>query len=581
MPRIVETTRPGLWLWIAPLALLLLFFSGIQASPPPPAHPLELPAFPGAEGFGSLTPGGRGGKIIEVTNLDFIGPGSFTEALQTPGPRIIVFRTGGTIDLQGRVYLTEPFVTIAGQTAPGDGIVIKNGTLTVQTHDVVIRGLRFRVGDLPTGPDPEIRDGIDVWDPNAYNVIIDHCSFAWGIDENLSAGNDSHDITFSWNIIAEGLDCSLHPEGCHSKGLLHHSTGGPNYSSHHNIIISNRNRNPRIANISSEVVNNYVYNYGLRGMEIWLPPGRSANIIGNVYKPGPDTDGFPTNPRRPILIQTDTNPRTGETGGGPGTIYLRSNLGPGREEITVDDDDENWRAVETAATESVLRDTPFTGMVTTTYRATELEDILFGEDGAGAIVPYRDPVDDRVLNTALTNTGKIIDSQEEVGGWPEMDPGTPPPDADHDGMPDDWEKDHGLNPEDASDAAGDRDGDGYTNVEEYINGLFPPIPFATDVEDGPGELPATLEVFPAYPNPFNQSTTLTYHLALGSPVTLAVYDSRGALIYRRDLSHQPPGAHTLVWDGRNLSGSPAASGVYFYTLTVNDNRRTGRLVLIR
>ena len=220
-------------------------------------------------------------------------------------------------------------------------------------------------------------------------------------------------------------------------------------------------------------------------------------------------------------------------------------------------------------------------MVTTVHRATELEDILFGEDGAGAIIPYRDPVDERILNTALTNTGKIIDSQEQVGGWPAMDPGTPPPDTDHDGMPDDWEKDHGLNPNDASDGPADRDGDGYTNVEEYINGLFPPIPFSTGVDDLPGELPNELQLSPPYPNPFSQSTTLTYHLALGGPVTLAVFDTRGAMVYRQTLQHQPPGEHTFVWNGTGNNGQQVASGVYFYTFTVNQSRKTGQFVLVR
>src|SRR6188474_1117151 len=151
----------------------------------PEIHFAQLPAFPGATGFGSNTPGGRGGIVIEVTNVNDDGPGSFREALNTPGVRTIVFRTGGIIELQSDLQVTEPFVTIAGQTAPGDGIALKNFALSVFTHDIIIRGMRFRPGDDPDGESPDIRDCLAM-QAGTEHVIIDHCSFSWSIDENVS-----------------------------------------------------------------------------------------------------------------------------------------------------------------------------------------------------------------------------------------------------------------------------------------------------------------------------------------------------------------------------------------------------------
>ena len=179
-------------------ALCLLLGAATRAAAP-------LPAFPGAEGFGAHTPGGRGGRIIEVTNLSSDGPGSLREACAAKGPRIVVFRVGGIIE--GSVSVREPFITIAGQTAPGDGICIRNGVFHVGTHDVIVRHLRVRPGDHPFGPCASDRDCISVSGPGdrVHDVIIDHCSVSWGIDENMGTWGRPRNVTFQWCITSESL----------------------------------------------------------------------------------------------------------------------------------------------------------------------------------------------------------------------------------------------------------------------------------------------------------------------------------------------------------------------------------------
>ena len=235
----------------------------------------QIPAFPGAEGFGSFTPGGRGGKIIEVTNLNPTGKGSFRSACEASGPRIIIFRTGGTISLIKNIRIKNPYVTIAGQTAPGDGICIKGAAIIIETHDVILRGLRIRIGDDISGPNPENRDGIGIENKNnpPYNIIIDHCSISWAVDENVSVWYATHDITFQWCIISEALNKSIHPKGSHSMGMLFGAPEGSvnrpkNISIHHNLFAHNQDRNPKIAGANfCEIINNVIYNFNEKSAE--------------------------------------------------------------------------------------------------------------------------------------------------------------------------------------------------------------------------------------------------------------------------------------------------------------------------
>ncbi len=423
----------------------------------------QIPCFPGAVGFGTTTKGGRGGKIVFVTNTNASGEGSLRAALEMEGPRIVVFKVGGTIELNGNLMIRNPFITIAGQTAPGGGICIKNGMIAVKTHDVVIRGLRIRQGDLPDGVKPDIRDPIEVWAHKkflgeVYNVVIDHNSLSWAVDVGLDIGGTAHDITASWNIISEGLNNSIHPKGKHSKGLAFHKTAGTNLTAHHNLLAHNDQRNPKIANEGkAEFVNNVIYDFGLVGTDIG--GNLQAHILGNYYKPGPSTQ-----PRKGSIKPFEIDDKA--LAGAPDLkILISGNVFEGTstsDEWSLMRGDRRYETKEPAFSSS--------GLAAST--AQEAYDKTLTH--AGAIVPERDTVDRRIVNDVRTGSGKVIDSQKEVGGWPVLAAGVAPPDGDSDGMPDEWEKTNGFRP-DEHDASEDGDSDGYTNIEEYINGLFPPL----------------------------------------------------------------------------------------------------------
>ena len=418
-----------------------------------------LPAFPGAQGFGSDTPGGRGGKIIEVTNLRASGAGSFRSACEASGPRIVVFRTGGMINISRAINIRNPFITIAGQTAPGDGICIGGGGyLNITTHDVIVRGLRVRVGDNPDGPSGDNRDGIGIANSSSppHNIVIDHCSVSWGIDENIQLWYACHDITIQWCITSEALDKSLHSKGPHSKGMII----GPDaerVSIHHNLFAHNYERNPLISvDTKTEVFNNVMYNWGWRGMNLGNPypeHGEWSNVVGNYFKKGPNSAD--------LCFHVSDCWVNAE-------VYLKGNIGPGRPSDTEDE----WSLVRNDVGPQIISSQPVgqsSGI--TTQIAGEAYNLVLAR--AGAVIPRRDTVDSRIIDDVKNGTGKIIDSQDEAGGWPNYNVGIPPLDTDHDGMPDDWETAQGLNPNDYSDAiVTDLSKEGYTNVEVYINGLI-------------------------------------------------------------------------------------------------------------
>lgn len=404
-----------------------------------------VPAFPGAEGFGSLTPGGRGGRVIEVTNLNASGPGSFLEACEASGPRIVVFRTGGTIEVNADIEIKNPYITIAGQTAPGDGICIKGAALRIPTHDVIIRGLRIRVGDNPDGPNPDQRDGIGIDNPNepTYNIIVDHCSLSWSLDENFATCWVSHDITLQWCIISEAL---LAPDD-ESYGVLI-GTNSNNISVHHCLLAHNKDRSPLVnANATAEFINNVIYNWRWYATRMYS----GGNIIGNYYKPGPNWTGG-----KGIVVEDIAGVK----------IFVKDNIGPGKESNTGDD----WLAVNAADTHRSATTVTQPSGITPEDTSGIYEPILHN---AGALNPSRDSVDARIVQSVRDGTGKLIWSQDEVGGWPTYNVGQPLTDTDHDGMPDAWELAHGFNPNTPSDGSQSTSGDGYTNIENYINSLIP------------------------------------------------------------------------------------------------------------
>jgi pectate lyase len=413
-------------------------------------------AFPGAQGFGASTPGGRGGRVINVTNLNDSGPGSLRAAARATGRRIVVFRVSGTIRLKSDIDIVNPYVTVAGQTAPGGGITLRadpcngKGVLGVHTHDVVLRYLRLRPGPHGCAGPGESSDGIVVYKAGAHHVVVDHCSISWAVDENVSLYDDAHHVTFSWNIISEGLAHSTHAEGEHSKGA--HLSGENTYriSFHHNLLAHNNDRNPQPTNPGlADIRNNVIYNYGENAALTSNSHGRPRfNFVGNYFRPGPDSDRSE--------YELDVYGRTSVGW----AFFVRGNIGPHRRTTA----SPNRWTVDPAGRASMVSE-PFPGSgVRTTSAATALSEVLAG---AGARVQHRDAVDRRVVRDVRERTGRIIDHPSDVGGWPVLPATSPPPDRDRDGMPNAWERARGLDPF-RDDSRADRNGDGYTNVEEYL-----------------------------------------------------------------------------------------------------------------
>ncbi|MES2696516.1 MAG: pectate lyase [Verrucomicrobiota bacterium] len=426
-------------------------------------RPNRVPAFPGAEGFGKYAIGGRGGRVIEVTNLNDSGPGSLRAAVMAKGPRTVVFRVSGTIALESELKIREPYLTIAGQTAPGDGICIKNYQVNFDIQHMILRYVRFRPGD-------ERGKEQDAFGGQGDHIIVDHCSASWGVDETFSV-NKASNFTAQWCMVTESLTKSLHKKGSHGYGGL---WGGPGGSWHHNILAHHSSRNPRASgNAESGLMdyrNNVVYNWGFNsayGGELW-----PRNWINNYYKAGPATDA---KVRHRIFIQKD--PR--------GKMFAEGNYVDGFPEISAN----NWKGgidfePTGEATEKTLRVAqPYAVAPVATQTATEAYALVLRYAGASLA---RDSVDARIVEEIRTGTAKfgasykgggkgLIDSQKDVGGWPELKSLPAPVDTDHDGIPDAWEKAHGLNPNDPADGARAAKLDGYTHLELYLNSLVPDL----------------------------------------------------------------------------------------------------------
>ncbi|WDF68645.1 polysaccharide lyase [Sphingobacterium oryzagri] len=466
-----------------------------QIPPHPPRLPEgAIPAFPGAWGGGMFTTGGRGGKVIAVTNLQDSGPGSLRAALETAGARIVIFRVAGTIKINGDLHINHPDITIAGQSAPGDGICIA-GTLNINTHNVIIRHLRVRRG-VPTGG-----QGDDNIGGNPYHhIIIDHCSTSWGMDENISLyrhmrpsldgstqiKDPAEHITIQWTISSEALDAKGHAFG---------GTWGGNPSTfHHNLFASNTARNPSIGMSGAfDFRYNVVFNWRHRSID-GGDETSTINLINNYFKPGPATNANMRSVFARIEERSMYSPGSAWAAGDwypkennrPGKWYVAGNVLHENSEVSQN----NWLGMrmkdrqpadkENAGEQLNLArvNTPFEGWpVAPHQQAEEVFTAVMAK--AGATLPKRDVVDQRVVNMVrtgktLTETG-IIKSVDEVGGYPELrfSANELPVDSDGDGMPDAWEIKHQLDPNNAADAIVDSDGDGYTNIEEYLNGTNP------------------------------------------------------------------------------------------------------------
>ena len=417
----------------------------------------QLPAFPGAEGFGAFAVGGRVGQVMLVTTLnDYVPrreapiPGSLRAACEAKGPRIVVFRVAGTITLKTTLNIDEPFLTLAGQSAPGGGICLKDFGVQIRAPEVVIRYLRFRPGDR-SGKELDALS-VSAWNkPDAgpvRNIIIDHCSASWGTDEVLSvSGAEITDVTVQWCIISESLNKSVHKKGAHGYGSLLRCNG--NVTFHHNLYAHHASRSPRPGtygegSILLDFRNNVIYD--TMGYSAADPV--KMNYVGNFIK----------------------RPRGGKcafkVGGKATKIHAdRNTIADADGKIRPD-----WEIIAKAEPHHLVREPFPVATVRTDDAETAYERVL---ESGGAILPTRDPVDARVVRQVIENAGQLIDSQTQVAGWPELGSSTAPSDRDRDGMPDAWETEHHLDPRNPNDSGTDRDGDGYSNIEEWLNGTDP------------------------------------------------------------------------------------------------------------
>ena len=474
----------------------------------------KIPAFPGAEGGGMYTAGGRGGKVLVVTNLNDDGPGSFRWACEQGGARIIVFNVSGIIWLKTPIILRAPYVTIAGQTAPGDGVCIAGQSFQVNTHDVIVRHMRFRRGSTNVWYREDSFGGNPVG-----NIMIDHCSCEWGLDENISFYRHMFDmgdgkpsrkeptvnVTIQNTISAKGLDTYNHAFGS--------TIGGENTTFMRNLWADNTGRNPSIGwGGVFNFVNNVIYNWVHRtadGGEF----STMSNFINNYYKPGPLTPK--DSPVGYRIVKSESRSQKLFPYAQYGRVYAIGNIMEGNERVTKD----NWDGgIQTSDKDGKLNpdelalmksNEPFPMAHMTILPSEKTFDYVL--ENVGATLPTRDIVDQRIVEEVRTGEAYyvkklpkdnpygdhwgmrdrskneeglfkyrrlpkdsykkgIITDPRQMGGYPEYK-GEPRVDTDGDGMPDDWEIANGLNPNDPSDANGDCTGDGYTNIEKYINGI--------------------------------------------------------------------------------------------------------------
>ncbi|MFP3598412.1 pectate lyase [Chryseobacterium sp. SIMBA_029] len=439
-------------------------------------------SFPGAEGFGHYTTGGRGGKVYFVTKTaDDSSEGTLRYALDQKGPRYIVFTTGGTIYLQSPLRIKEGNVTIAGQTAPGDGITVANYETFVAADNVIIRYMRFRMGDQKK------YEGDALGARFIKNLMVDHCSMSWSTDETVSIYVNEN-TTLQWCVIAESLRNSFHQKGAHGYGGI---AGGKFASFHHNIYAHHDSRNPRLGEYAgskfaltdlTDFRNNVMYNWGHNSL--YGGEGMNVNIINNYYKPGPAT----TTRQRIVAIDKNEKPQA-EVYNIWGKYYISGNVMEGNPEVTKD----NWTEgvfsqmkasynLTQAEKNSIKINQPHdVHNNIKTHSAKEAYEKILQFGGASLT---RDAVDLHVLKDIRSgsftykgskgSTNGIIDSQNDVGGFPMLAPGKSPVDSDHDGIPDEWEINNALNPNVAN--ANGRDLDkNYDNIEVYMNDIVKKI----------------------------------------------------------------------------------------------------------
>lgn len=487
----------------------------------------SAPAFPGAEGFGRYTTGGRGGAVYHVTTLEDTGDkGSFRWACNQKGKRTIVFDVSGTIYLTSELRLRNGDVSILGQTAPGDGICIADYPFVIGASNVIIRFMRFRLGNFNV----KYHEGDGLGGMDQANIVVDHCSVSWSIDECLSVYG-SRNISVQWNIVSQSLVNSGHSKGAHGYGG---NWGGSGASYHHNLMAHHTSRTPRLGprpgtqtDERMDMRNNVIYNWGGNGC--YGGEGMNVNIVNNYYKPGPGTlTRNATIQRRIAAPGIRTSEYTGHNTSNPnqwdvmwhvwGKYYVVGNVNSRYSDVTND----NWTygvynqidasgndGTYTQATKDTMRiDAPISYGYVTTHTADKAYEKVVKYAGASYKRDTHDAyIADDVRNGVAshcapgTTTG-FIDNQEQAGGWPELASTAAPVDTDGDGMPDEWEKENGLDPNNADDR-NKYNLDSrryYTNLEVYCNSLVEDLVKAQNAEAVTGMESAFEEYYPDYKN---------------------------------------------------------------------------------
>jgi len=513
-------------------------------------------AFPGAEGFGAYAKGGRGGDVYTVTNLNDSGEGSLREGLKTAnGPRTIVFAVSGLIKLKSTLKVEKNYITIAGQTAPGDGICLRDAGFQISANHVIVRYIRSRLGDEGGNE----HDAISI--TKGFNVILDHCSASWSVDECFSCStgdkNRIDSVTVQWSIISEALENSIHAKGAHSYGALIRGCYGAKYTYHHNLFAHNRSRNPRPGNYDENTYtkdpegllfdfrNNVMYNWG------GSRPGYDGdeesvcryNYVGNYGKPGPNSSssGYAYSAGcKYFRGYYNDNYFFGKTPTDPWSLVQFKG---------------SW---STSQKNAYKQTEPFpTGPINTDTSQEAYNKVL---ENAGASL-VRDDVDKRIVNDVKNGTGAIIDDEDEVGGWPEYKTYDVKTDSDKDGMPDNWEIQNKLNPNNPDDRNDDNNNDGYTNLEVYLNNLAGES-LTVGVEDVKNELFVNI-----YPNPNNGHFSVD--LRSFSSSDIEIYNAANQLVFAKADNN---GIQRIKLD--------LIPGIYFLRLIEENNKISTHKVLI-
>lgn len=412
-------------------------------------------AFPGAEGFGKYATGGRGGKVLKVTSLADNGPGTLRWAIEQEGTRTVIFEVAGTIFLKKPLFIEHGNLTLAGQSAPGEGITIAHFPVVFEADNLIIRYLRFRLGDSSG------REGDALGGKRSRQVIIDHCSISWGTDE-VASFYYNRDFTLQWCIISESLNESVHEKGAHGYGGI---WGGMGASFAYNLLAHHKSRLPRfsgsstVPNPEDELVDfryNVIYNWG--GNNSYGGEMGRYNVVANYYKPGPATPE-----QRKARILNPSKPY--------GRFFVAENVLEGHPEISSD----NALGLVWEGDPERLEIEAFEVENLPSHTAEEAFSLVL--QGAGASF-RRDDIDRRIVDEVRSGTARfgkkgdgIIDSQNDVGAWLNVKTAKLLKDTDGDGIPDAWEKKMGLNPKDALDGNQTTLHPYFTNLEVYLNAL--------------------------------------------------------------------------------------------------------------